>query len=310
VILQFIYNLQPLIYINGYKGGNNMSYVIITDSTCSLTEEEIKESGVKVIQLSFSLKGQEYKSNTAKDIQLFYNELRKKENATTSCINYHGFIEIFEEELIKGNDLLYVSFSSALSSTYQNSVMAMQDLKFKYPERKIICVDSLMTSYGLGMLLYQAGLLQKQGKSIEEVETYLNNCKLKATALFTVEDLFYLCRGGRVKLTSYLVAKTMSIKPLMHMDKEGRLVATGKVIGRKKAILSLVERLVETIENPEEQEIYIGHGDCIKDVELAIKLINQRITVKGYKINYIDPVVGVHSGPGTLALFYFANDRA
>ena len=287
-----------------------MSYVIITDSTCSLTDQEIKECGVKVVQLSFIIKGEEYKSNSTKDIQLFYDELRKKENASTSCINYQGFIDIFEEELKKGNDILSVSFSSALSATYQNSVMASNDLKEKYPDRKIVCVDSLMASYGGGMLIYQAGLLKKEGKTIEEVASYLNDNKLKATALFSVEDLFYLYRGGRVKPSSYLLAKAINIKPLMHMDNEGRLVATGKVIGRKRAILSLVERLVETIEDPENQEVYIGHEDCIKDVEFAIRLIDERIKVKGYRVTYIDPVIGVHSGPGTIAFFYFAKERA
>ena len=287
-----------------------MSYVIITDSTCSLTNQEIIECGVKVVQLSFIIKGKEYKADSTKDIVMFYNELRKKENASTSCINYQGFIDIFEEELKKGNDILSVSFSSALSSTYQNSVIAANDLREKYPDRKILCVDSLIASYGGGMLIYQAGLLQKQDKSIEEVATYLENNKMKATALFSVEDLFYLYRGGRVKPTSYLLAKAINIKPLMHVDNNGKLVATGKVLGRKKSLLSLVERLVETIYDPENQEVYISHGDCIKDVEFIQKLINERIKVKGFRVTYIDPVIGVHSGPGTIALFYFAKERA
>lgn len=287
-----------------------MSYVIITDSTCSLTNQEIIECGVKVVQLSFIIKGKEYKADSTKDIVMFYNELRKKENASTSCINYQGFIDIFEEELKKGNDILSISFSSALSSTYQNSVIAANDLREKYPDRKILCVDSLIASYGGGMLIYQAGLLQKQDKSIEEVATYLENNKMKATALFSVEDLFYLYRGGRVKPTSYLLAKAINIKPLMHVDNNGKLVATGKVLGRKKSLLSLVERLVETIYDPENQEVYISHGDCIKDVEFIQKLINERIKVKGFRVTYIDPVIGVHSGPGTIALFYFAKERA
>lgn len=287
-----------------------MSYVIITDSTCSLTNQEIIECGVKVVQLSFIIKGKEYKADSTKDIVMFYNELRKKENASTSCINYQGFIDIFEEELKKGNDILSVSFSSALSSTYQNSVIAANDLREKYPDRKILCVDSLIASYGGGMLIYQAGLLQKQDKSIEEVAAYLENNKMKATALFSVEDLFYLYRGGRVKPTSYLLAKAINIKPLMHVDNNGKLVATGKVLGRKKSLLSLVERLVETIYDPENQEVYISHADCIKDVEFIQKLINERIKVKGFRVTYIDPVIGVHSGPGTIALFYFAKERA
>lgn len=287
-----------------------MSYVIITDSTCSLTNQEIKECGVKVVQLSFIINGNEYKADSTKDIVMFYNELRKKENASTSCINYQGFIDIFEEELKKGNDILSISFSSALSATYQNSVIAANDLKEKYPNRKIICIDTLIASYGGGMLIYQAGLLQKKGKTIEEVANYLENNKMRATALFSVEDLFFLYRGGRVKPTSYLLAKAINIKPLMHVDNHGKLVATGKVVGRKRSLLSLVDRLVETIDDPENQEVYISHGDCIQDVEFIQKLIKERIKVKGFRVTYIDPVIGVHSGPGTIALFYFAKERA
>ena len=286
-----------------------MPYVIITDSTCSLTKEEIKECDVKIIDLSFILKGKEYFSDDTENIKLFYDEMRKKENASTSCINVQGFVDVFEQELVKGNDILSISFSSALSATFANSESAKELLKEKYPDRKIICVDSLIASYGGGMLIYQAGILRKKGKSIEEVTDYLNNNKLKANALFTVDDLFYLYRGGRVKPSSYLLAKAINIKPLMHMDNFGRLVAYGKTLGRKKSLLSLIDKLILTIDNPKEQVIYISHGDCMDDVEFVVRQISKRIYVKGFKVTYIDPVIGVHSGPGTLALFYFAKSR-
>ena len=286
-----------------------MSYVIISDSSCSLSKDEIKESGVKIINLSFIMKGNLYSSDSLEDIKMFYNELRKKENASTSCINVEQFIQIFEEELNKGNDVLSISFSSALSATYSNSVKARDMLTEKYPDRKIICVDTLMASYGGGMLIYQAGLMQKEGKNIDEVANFLNNNKLKVTALFTVEDLFYLYRGGRVKQSSYLLAKAINIKPLLHVDDNGRLVAFGKALGRKKSLIILLDKMISTLENPLEQEIYISHGDCIDDVNFAINYINKKIKVKNIRVSYIDPVISVHSGPGTFALFYFSKTR-
>lgn len=286
-----------------------MSYVIISDSTCSLSNEEIKECGVKVINLSFIMDGKEHYSDSLKDIKLFYEKLRKKENASTSCINSQMFYETFVEELEKGNDILCVCFSSALSATYANSVAAKDEALKKYPDRKIICVDTLIASYGGGMLIYNAGLLHKQNKTIDEVAAYLEYYKHKATALFTVDDLFFLYRGGRVKQTSYLLAKAINIKPLLHVDEEGRLIAYGKTLGRKKSLISLVDKLCETIEDPLNQEVYISHGDCLDDVNFVINLINKRIKVKGIKVSYIDPVIGVHSGPNTLALFYFSKIR-
>lgn len=220
------------------------------------------------------------------------------------------FCELFTEELEKGNDILYVSFSSALSSTYANCIAAKEEVLKKYPERKIICIDTLITSYGGGMLIYNAGLMRKQNKTIDEVAEYLECYKHKATALFTVEDLFFLYRGGRVKPSSYLLAKAINIKPLLHVDENGKLVAYGRTFGRKKSLVSLVDKMCETIEDPLNQEIYISHGDCIEDVDYVINLINKKIKVKGIKVSYIDPVIGVHSGPGTFALFYFAKKRA
>lgn len=286
-----------------------MSYVIISDSGCSLTKKEIEECGVKIIDFTYLMDGKENVASNVSDIVFFYDQLRNKQQASTSCINVSKFIEVFKNELDKGNDIISVSLSSGLSSTYQNSLIAKDELINQYPNRKIICIDSLLASYGTGMLIYDAGMLHKQGKSIEEVANFLNTYKFKATALFTVEDLYYLYKGGRVKPSSYFLAKAIHIKPLLHVDNEGKLIPYGKALGRKKSLIALVEKMVETLENPEDKIIYIGHGDSEDDVDYVIEQINKRIKVKGYKVSYIDPVIGVHSGPGTLALFYYSETR-
>jgi len=287
-----------------------MSYKILSDSTCSLNNEVYEECGADILGLSFIMKGEEFLGTEESNLKMFYDNLRKKENASTSCINVQRFLIEFEQRLREGIDILYIAFSSALSATYANACAAREELKDKYPERKIIIIDSFAASSGQGFLLYHACEQMKQGKTIEEVEQWVLENRLKVSHLFTVEDLFFLYRGGRVKPTSYLIASMLNVKPLMHVPNDGSLQAYGKVIGRKKSINALVNKMAETIVNPEEQVIFICNGDCPQDVEYAVKLINEKIKVKGVKVFYTDPVVGVHSGPGTLAFFYFSKERA
>lgn len=285
-------------------------YVIVSDSTCSLDEPTIQEADVKILPLSFLMKGREYSGTDESDLKYFYDQLRKKENASTSCINVQRFIYEFEDILKKGQDILYIAFSSSLSATYLNACSAAQELKASYKDRKIIVIDSYAASSGEGLIVYHAGLLRKQSKSLEEVAKWVGDNKQRVSHLFTVNDLFFLYRGGRVKPSAYLIAKAINVKPLMHVPSDGSLQAYGKVIGRKRSISALVNKMAETIVNPEEQTIFICNGDCPEDVEYAIKKINETIKVKSIKVFYTDPVVGVHSGPGTLAFFYFSNKRA
>lgn len=290
-----------------------MAYKIYTDSTANLPNELIEKYALEVISLNYFDEDTEYTSyvkGEETDLKPFYNQLREKKKFTTSCINQETFYNCFDSELSAGNDVIYIGFTSGLSATYNCARLASIDLAQKYPNQKVIVIDSLCASMGLGLLVIEACKQKEKGASIDELASYLEETKHKVAQIFTVEDLFYLYRGGRLSATSYHLANVLHIKPTLRVDEEGKLTPYGKVMGRKKSLNALVSKLCETIVNPEEQEIYIGHADCIEDVEIVKQLISQKITVKGFVVNYIDAVIGSHAGPGTLAIFYLANDRA
>lgn len=289
-----------------------MSYEIITDSTANLPNHIIDRFSVNVIPVPVIVNGEitySYEKDGKNDLKIFYEKLRKKESISTSCINEETFVEAFGNVLESGKDILYVAFSSALSVTCANGRAAASRLAEKYPDRKIYVVDSLGASMGEGLMVYHACTLKENGRTIEEVRDWLEANKLRLAHWFTVEDLYWLFKGGRVKSTSYLLASILNIKPVMHCDDEGRLTAVGKVLGRKKSIAAMVDKMVQTVENPEEQVIFIGHGDCIEDAEYMKNKINEKMKVKEFVTHYIDPVIGAHSGPGTLALFFLGKNR-
>ena len=289
-----------------------MSYEIITDSTANLPNHIIDRFSVNVIPVPVIVNGEitySYEKDGKNDLKIFYEKLRKKESISTSCINEETFVEAFGSVLESGKDILYVAFSSALSVTCANGRAAASRLAEKYPDRKIYVVDSLGASMGEGLMVYHACTLKENGRTIEEVRDWLEANKLRLAHWFTVEDLYWLFKGGRVKSTSYLLASILNIKPVMHCDDEGRLTAVGKVLGRKKSIAAMVDKMVQTVENPEEQVIFIGHGDCIEDAEYMKNKINEKMKVKEFVTHYIDPVIGAHSGPGTLALFFLGKNR-
>ncbi len=289
-----------------------MSFEIFTDSSANLSDEIIAKYNLNIVSLVFRVDGEEYVSyekGKVTDLQQYYIMLREKKLITTSCCNASEFIRAFEEKLEKGIDILYVGFSSGISATYQSGLLAIEELKEKYPDRKIISVDTLAASLGEGLLVYHACMLKEEGKSIEEIAGWLESNKLNLAHWFTVDDLFYLYRGGRVSKSSYVIGNFAKIKPILHVDNAGKLIPMAKVIGRKKSLIHLAERLAESIINPEEQIVTISHGDCLEDVEFLIKKIKEKVTVKEFVVNIIDPVVGAHSGPGTVALFFMAKNR-
>jgi len=290
-----------------------MPFKICTDSTSNLPVDIIERFGLSVLSLDYTDEnGRVFKSyvrGETPDLKSFYDKMRERKQFSTACINEFSFIEFFEPMLKDGYDVLYIGFSSGLSATYDSSVKAAAALKEKFPERKIYTVDSLMASIGLGLEVYRACLMQENGLSIDEIKEATERDRHKTCALFTVDDLYYLYKGGRLSPTSYFAANLINIKPLLRCDEEGRLSAYGKVIGRKKALSQLVAKTVETIVNPEEQVIFVGHGDCLEDAELVASRLREKLPVKDVIIGYIDSVIGAHSGPGTLAIFYLANDR-
>ena len=230
--------------------------------------------------------------------------------STTSQINVETFREVAGKMARDGFDVLYVGFSSGLSGTFNSARIAFEDLSAEYPEHKFLAVDSLCASMGEGLLVYHAAQQQKAGRSIEETARWLEENKLHLAHWFTVDDLMFLFRGGRVSKTSAWAGTLLNIKPVMHVDDEGHLIPLEKVRGRKKSLKALVDHMEATAIQPvSEQTVFITHGDCREDAEYVADLVRERFGVRDVVINYVDPVIGAHSGPGTMALFFLASER-
>lgn len=287
-------------------------YVIVTDSCIELPKSLIDSLGIKVIPLTVIIEKKEYKNYpdereiTAID---FYNLLRSEVVATTSQLSPSDLINVFEPLLQEGFDILSISFSSALSGTYMSAVVARNELLKDYPLRKILTIDSLSASMGQGLLVTYAAKMKNAGQSIEEVAKWIEDNKQSFAHLFTVSDLNHLKRGGRLSAGKAFIGTLIQLKPLLHVSEEGKLVPIAKARGRKVALNRMVERVVQTIDNPADQLIYISHGDCYEDALYVKEQLLKLIDVKEVLINYIGPVIGAHSGLGTLAIFYRGNER-
>lgn len=289
-----------------------MSFIIITDSSANLTDEIIDKYNLEIMPLSYLVDGKEhvsYVKGEKTDLQGFYKKMRDGAVVTTSCVNTETAKEFFEPYLKAGNDVLYIGFSSALSATYANAECAAAELRKAYPDRKFYTVDSLAASMGQGLLVTYALLEKEKGKSIEEVRDFTENLKLRVCHQFTVDDLMFLKRGGRVSGGAAVIGTILKIKPVLHVDNKGRLIPKGKVIGRKASIKALFNKYVEKAYDKENQIVYISHGDCIDDARFLAEMIKNQSKVKEIEINYIDQVIGAHSGPGTLALFFLGQER-
>lgn len=288
------------------------NYVIVTESTADLPVKIIEEFDIKVIPMSFELDGKvytNYPDNREMDPGEFYQRLSNGEKSTTSLVNTGQFIEFFEPIIENGQDILYVGFSSGLSGTYNSSLIAADQLKEKYPDRKILCFDSKSASMGEGLLTYTAAKKREAGLSIDELYKWLQENVLTLCQWFTVDDLNHLKRGGRVSAFAATIGTALNIKPVLHVDEEGHLIPMLKVRGRKKSIHALYDHMEKTCTNPVEQVVFIGHGDCFDEANYLGNLIKEKLKVKDVVINDIGPVIGSHSGPGTIALFYFGNGR-
>jgi len=289
-----------------------MSYEIVTDSSANLTDEMIIRYKINIISLIFRVGDKEFYSYTkgeTTDNKKFYEMMRNGETISTASIDLQLCRKVFEETLKKGKDVLYIGFSSALSGSFNAGALIARELQPEYPNRKIIVIDSLSASMGQGLLVYYAAEKKLQGKSIGEVKDWILEHRLNVCHWFTVDDLVYLKRGGRISSTSAFLGTALGIKPIMHVDNEGRLVPVGKVRGRRKSLEALTKEMEETCVNPKEQLVFISHGDCIEDVQTLEKLVRDKLKVKDVIINYVDPVIGAHSGPGTIALFFMGTKR-
>lgn len=287
-------------------------YQIITDSTSDLTQEMVDELGVEVIPMSFTL-GQDSYYDYPDEHELsshdFYSRIAAGETSTTNQISLTVFTETFEKHLQAGKDVIYIGFSSGLSGTYNNSVLVARELSEKYPDRKIYAVDTLGASLGEGVLVWYAAQMQRKGSSIDEVKNWVEENRNRMHHWFTVDDLNHLKRGGRLSSTAAMVGTMLGIKPVMHFDDEGHIALIDKVRGRKQSLDALVKHMELTSENPGEQMIFISHSDSLEGAEYVRDQVAQKFGVKEFRIAPIGPVIGAHTGTGTVALFYFGKDR-
>ncbi len=291
------------------------SFEIVTDSSCNLTEEMIDALGVHVLPLTFMADGEEtvyqsYLKGERTDLSQFYAMMRSGKVFKTSLPNLADSEALFRSLLDQGRDILYIGFSSALSGTFESTNLLLSQLSEDYPERTIRTVDTLCASGGQGLIVWQAAQRALEGENFESVYTWTEEHKLKADHWFTVDDLMFLFRGGRLSKTSAWAGTLLNIKPVMHINNEGRLVPLEKVRSRKKSLTALVDRVEKTIAQPvAEQTIFITHGDCAEEAQQLSEAIRKRIDCKNIFINCIDPVIGAHSGPGTLGVFFMAEGR-
>lgn len=290
-----------------------MGYRIVTDSSCNLPESMIDEFDLHVFPLTFMVDDVQYQSylkGQVTDLKQFYTMMREGKVITTSLPNLQEADTALRGILDSGEDILYIGFSSGLSGTCEAISLLMESLKDEYPERTMLSVDTLAASGGEGLLVWYAAKMKEAGASMEEVYDWLMDNRLHLAHWFTVDDLMFLFRGGRVSRTSAWAGTMLNIKPVMHVDDEGHLIPLEKVRGRRKSLNALVNHMEQTANAPvADQTVFITHGDCIEDAEYLASLVRERFGVSDIMINYVDPVIGAHSGPGTMALFFLASER-
>ena len=287
-------------------------YVIMTDSCCDMTAQAAEELGLEVLPLSLNMGENVYRNwLDGRDIGFedFYARIRAGETATTSAVNVGEFEAAMRKVLESGKDILCINFSSALSTTYQSAVIAANGLQSEFPEARIYVVDSLCASLGQGLLLYLCVQEKRKGRSIGEVRAFAEATKGNICHWFTVDDLKHLKRGGRISAATALFGTMLSIKPVMHVDDGGHLTPVSKARGRKASLMALVDKMAETAVDPANGPVFISHGDCEGDALFVAGEITRRFSNKDIHINYVGPVIGNHSGPGTMALFFVGTKR-
>ena len=287
-------------------------FQIITDSSCDLPQTLADELDLAVLPLHVHI-GDETYANYLDGREIgfheFFDRMREGARATTSAVNVEQFKMVMEQKLQAGLDILFIGFSSGLSTTYQSGAIACDELREQYPERKLIAIDSLCASIGEGLLVYLAAKKQQAGASIDDVAAYVRDTIPHLCHWFTVDDLMFLKRGGRVDAATAIVGTVLQIKPVMHMDDAGTLKNVTKARGRKAALRALAQKLADTATNPAEQTVFICHGDCLDDAEYTAQQIRALVPVKEIIINYVGPVIGAHTGPGVVSVFFVGTHR-
>jgi len=284
------------------------NYKIITDSCCDFTEEMYQEMDVACAPLSVLYKGVLHE-NFSDDASLheLYTGIAGGEMPTTSAVNPEGWAKVMKPVLDAGKDVLCLAFSSGLSATYQSAVIAAEELRETYPDRKIIVIDTLCAALGQGLLVMHACAKRDAGMELEELAAWVEDNKLNVCHWVTVDDLFHLKRGGRVSATTALVGTMLNIKPIIYVNDEGKLVNTAKARGRKAAMEMLVKKMGEHC--IDKDLVTIAHGDCREDAEALAQIVKEKFGVKKVHIGYVGAVIGAHTGPGVLVLFFMGDKR-
>lgn len=285
-------------------------YIIFTDSCCDVAPELLEQWGVPYASMTFTFDGED-KAYINTDItnKEFYDRMRQGACAKTAAINADTFANAFKPILAAGKDILYIAFSSGLSTTVNSAHMAAEDLKESYPDRKIVIVDTLAASAGGGLMVYMAMAKKREGASIEENAAYIESLIPQHCIWFTVDDLEYLKRGGRVSPLVAFAGSVLGIKPILQMDSEGHLIKVGTARGRKKAIETLANKYAELSYEERNTPIFVSHGDCEEDAKELVALLKERCGAEVTLLTEIGPVIGSHSGPGTIALFFIGKHR-
>ena len=287
-------------------------FVLLTDSCCDLSAELVQELGIAVLPLCLQMGDTVYRNlpdGSEISAPAFYARLRAGETAVTSALNVGDFHEQMRLILETGKDVLYLAFSSALSTTYQSACIAAEDLRPEFPEAQILVVDSLCASLGQGLLVYLCAQEQKKGRSCQEVRDFAEGTKGQLCHWFTVDDLNHLKRGGRIGSATAFFGTMLSIKPVLHVDDAGRLIPVRKARGRRAALLSLVDQMEQTALDPAHGPVFLSHGDCLEDARFVEAEIARRFGNRVLFLNEVGPVIGNHSGPGTVALFFLGRVR-
>ena len=289
-----------------------MAYTIITDSSANLTDDLVERYGLKILSLEFIVDGVSFRAYTkgsTTDNKQFYDMMRRGKVVKTSLVTLNESETMIRSCFDEGCDALYLGFDSAISGSFEQASTRMQQIQAEdYPERKVRCVDTLAAALGQGLFISEAVKKRDEGYSLDELADWAEATRLNFAHWFTVEDLRYLQRGGRLSKGTAFAGTLLNIKPVLHIDEEGRLVPVMNIRGRKKSIKALFDRYAATAREPRsELPVYISHGDCLEDAEQLVDMIRSEFGVKEFLVNYLDPVIGAHSGPGTLALFFMSD---
>jgi DegV family protein with EDD domain len=286
-------------------------YIITTDTTCDLPQEYLDSHGIGLFPLYYSMNNTVYGEDNFLEPREFYKKMRDGAMPTTMAINPDLARKLMTGYIEEGYDVLHIAFSSALSGSCSVATTVARELSDEHPDAKIIVIDSLCASLGEGLLVHKAVMLKESGKTIEEVADWLEKNKLQLCHMFTVDDLFHLHRGGRVSKAAAIIGTLINVKPVLHVDNEGRLIPLNNVRGRKKALISLVDQMETRLKNYDYKNdiFFISHGDCIEEAEFVAELVKERFGIKEDLIYYVSPTIGAHSGPGTVALFFMGKER-